>query len=109
MSVETKYNPAVTSPLRLQRESRLSYDKVFPELGILKARETNTIFPLTHFHKGQGADLLILIIRVRSLSQKDPLKKGMATHSNILAGELHGQRRLVGCSPWSRKGSDVTE
>ena len=85
MSVETKYNPTVTSPLGLQRELRLSYNKVFPGLGILKARETCTIFPLTHFHKGQGAGLLILIIRVPSLGQEDSLETGIASHSNILA------------------------
>ena len=26
-----------------------------------------------------------------------------------LPGELHGKRRLVGYSPWSRKESDTTE
>ena len=28
------------------------------------------------------------------------LKKEMAIHSNILAWKTHGQRSLVGCSPW---------
>ena len=36
--------------------------------------------------------------RVWSLGQEDPLEKGMATHSSILAGEFHGQRSLVGYS-----------
>ena len=27
----------------------------------------------------------------------------MATHSSIPAGKLHGQRSLVGYSPWDRK------
>ena len=40
---------------------------------------------------------------------KDPLKKGMATHSSILAGEFHAQRRLVGYNPWDQKQSDRTE
>ena len=31
--------------------------------------------------------------------QKDPLEKEMATHSSILVGKSHGQRRLVGYSP----------
>ena len=34
-------------------------------------------------------------IRVQSLDQEDPLEKGMATHSSILAGEFHGQRSLA--------------
>ena len=36
---------------------------------------------------------------VQFLDQEDPLEKGMATHSNILAGEFHGQRSLTGYSP----------
>ena len=31
---------------------------------------------------------------------KDPLEKGMATHSSILPEEFHGQRNLAGYSPW---------
>ena len=46
---------------------------------------------------------------VRSLGQEDPLEEGMATHSSILAGESHGQRSLVGHSPWGHKESDITE
>ena len=30
-------------------------------------------------------------MQVRSLSQEDPLKEGMATHSVLLPGESHGQ------------------
>ena len=40
---------------------------------------------------------------VRSLGQEDPLEKGMATCSSILSGKSHGQRSLVGYSPWGRK------
>ena len=48
--------------------------------------------------------------RVQSLSQEDPLEKGMVTHSSIfLLGESHGQRSLVGYSPWGHKESDVIE
>ena len=49
--------------------------------------------------------------QVRSLSQEDPLEEGMATHSStvFLAGESHGQRSLVGYSPWGRKESDTIE
>ena len=41
--------------------------------------------------------------RVRSLGREDPLEKEMATHSNIFAGKSHGQRSLVGYSPWGCK------
>ena len=33
----------------------------------------------------------------------------MATYSIILAGKSHGQRSLVGYSPWGGKKSDMTE
>ena len=33
------------------------------------------------------------------LGQKDPLEKGMATHSDSQPGEFHGQRSLEGYSP----------
>ena len=48
-------------------------------------------------------------IWVQSLSWKDPLEKGMATHSIILPGEFHEQRSLVGYSPQGRKELDTTE
>ena len=50
--------------------------------------------------------------QLRSLGQEDPLEKGMATHSSILVflpGEFHGQRKLMGYSPWDRKELDMTE
>ena len=37
--------------------------------------------------------------RVQRLDREDPLEKGMATHSNTIPGEFHGQRNLVGYSP----------
>ena len=40
---------------------------------------------------------------VRSLGREDLLEKKMATPSSILAWEFHGQRSLVGCSPWGHK------
>ena len=46
---------------------------------------------------------------VRVLGQENPLEKGMATHSSILAQEFHGQRRLVGYSPQGHKELDTSE
>ena len=47
--------------------------------------------------------------QVRSLGWEDPLEKEMAIHSRTLPGKSHGQRSLVGYSPWGRKESDTTE
>ena len=53
--------------------------------------------------------LLVQKTQVRSLGQKDPLKKEMPTHSSILAWKSHGQRILVGYSPPGCKESDTKE
>ena len=47
--------------------------------------------------------------RVRSLGQEDPLEKEIAIHSSTIAWKIHGQRSLVGYSPWGRKESDMSE
>ena len=39
----------------------------------------------------------------------DELEKETATHSSTLAWKIHGQRSVVGYSPWGRKESDMTE
>ena len=40
---------------------------------------------------------------VQSLGQEDLLEKAMATHFNILACKMCGQRSLEGYSPWGGK------
>ena len=46
---------------------------------------------------------------VQSLGREDPLEKAMATHSVLLPRKSHGQRSLIGYSPWGRKELDTTE
>ena len=46
---------------------------------------------------------------VQSLSQENPMEKGIITHSVFLPGKSHGQRSLVGYNPWGQKESDMTE
>ena len=43
------------------------------------------------------------------LDPQGDVEKEMATHSVFLPGKSHGQRSLVGYSPWGRKESDTTE
>ena len=61
----------------------------------------------------QGASLVAQLAKnltamwetlVQSLGWEDPLEKGKATHSSILAGEFHGLY-----SPWGRKELGTTE
>ena len=48
--------------------------------------------------------------QVQSLAREDPLEKGTGTPLQYSCLEKsHGQRSLVGCSPWGRKESDTTE
>ena len=46
---------------------------------------------------------------VLSLGQEDPLEKKWQPTPVFLPGEFHGQRRLVGYSPWGCEESDTTE
>ena len=51
-------------------------------------------------------------IQVQSLGWEDPLKKGMATHSQFSCLENlidYNPPLLEGYSPWGRKESDTTE
>ena len=47
--------------------------------------------------------------QVLSLGREDPLEKGMATHTGILAWRIPWTRSLVGNSPQDREESDTTE
>ena len=47
--------------------------------------------------------------RVQSLGREDPLEKGMATTPVFLPEKSHGQRSLVGHSPWGCKEADMTD
>ena len=42
-------------------------------------------------------------VQIWSPSQKDPLEKRMTAHYSILPGKSHGQRSLLGYSPWDHK------
>ena len=46
---------------------------------------------------------------VQALGWENPLEDGMQLTLVLLPGEFHGQRSLVGYSPWSCKEPDTTE
>ena len=46
---------------------------------------------------------------VQSLGWEDPLEKGMATHSSILAWRIPMDRGAWWASPWGHKESDMTK
>ena len=43
------------------------------------------------------------------MGQEDPLERAWLPIPLFLQGESHGQKSLVGYSPWGRKESDRTE
>ena len=45
----------------------------------------------------------------QSLGWEDPQEEGWQPSPVFLSGEFHGQRSLVGYSPWGCKESDMTE
>ena len=47
------------------------------------------------------------LMQIRSLGWEDPLE--WQPSPVFLPGKLHGQRSLVGYSPWGRKESEKTE
>ena len=84
--------------------------------GLLQKCETINFYCLSNLV--YGASLVAQTVKnlpamqetwIRSPSWEDPLEKGMATHSSILAGESHGQRSLGGYSLWGRKEWGMTD
>ena len=47
--------------------------------------------------------------QVQSPGREDPLETEWQPTSVFLPGECHGQRSLVGYSPWGRRESDMTD
>ena len=76
-------------------------------LGIMQGSVSTTGFPGGLDHKesaGNAGD------RVQSLGQEDPLEKGIATHSSILAWRIPWTEKSGGLySPRGRKESNTTE
>jgi len=46
---------------------------------------------------------------IQSLGQEDPWRRKWEPTPVFLPGESHGQRSLVGYSPWGREELDMTE
>ena len=79
------------------------------------------VFPLTAIYLGPnygGTSLVVQMVKhlttmqetqVQSLGWEDPLEKEMQPTPVLLPGKSHGQRSMVGYSPWGCKESDTTE
>ena len=56
-----------------------------------------------------GSDYKESAHNVGDLGWEDPLERERLPTPVFLPGEFHGQRTLVGCSPWGHKELDMTE
>ena len=65
-------------------------DKTIGQIGILNGDCSSVVKNLSARQE----------TRVQSLGQEDALEKEMATTPVFLPGEFHGQRSLMGYSPW---------
>ena len=77
-------------------------------VGIGKQWGKNEGFPGGSVVKNPPAKQEMHEMGVWSLGWEDPLEKGMATPPVFLVGKSHGQRSLVGYSPWGRKELDMS-
>ena len=73
---------------------------------------------LQHFAQRYAENLVAQMVKnlptvwetqVPPLGQEDPLKKGTAPHSSVLAWRIPWKGSLVGYSPWGHKELDTTE
>ena len=84
----------------------LAYGLLVPQPRTAPVSPAVELQSLNHWTAGKSLHLPPPVsVVLSSLS----LEEEMATHSSILAGELHGQRSLEGYSPWGRKEWDTAE
>ena len=82
---------------------RMYQRKILKEVSLNR----NTGFPGGSVVKNPPAMQKIPETWVRSLGQEDPGRRAWPPTPVFLPGEFHGQRSLVGCSPWGRRESDT--
>ena len=78
------------------------YESIVKELYIPRGFSSGSVV------KNPSANVGDEGLQVWSLGWEDPPEEGMATHSSILAWEIHGQMSLLGYSPWGHKELDTT-
>ena len=84
-------------------------------LNFNKVQEIYRTLSKTNFTKCPeffgGSDSKASACNAGSLGWEDPLENGWLPIPSLvfLSGEFHGQRSLVGCSPWVHKESKTTE
>ena len=90
-------------------------------LSPITPKQRTYVWLIRHLALHNGASQVVQVVKTPPASagdsrdagsvpgQKDPLEEEMATHFVFLPWESHGQKSLVGYSPYGRKESDMTE
>ena len=84
----------------------VKYMNLIPYSIFVLALKNSGTYPVTQMIKKSPA---MQETQLPSLDQEDRLEKGLATIPVFLPGEFHGQRSLVGYSPWGHRELDTTE
>ena len=84
----------------LQNITPIYNEKILIKVGIENVSQNNRASLVAQMVKNLS---VMQETQVQSLGQEGSLEKGITTHYHypvFLPGEFHGQRSLVGCSPW---------
>ena len=74
-----------------------------------KRREKRLFSPITHIEFMLTFCFFFSLILFLQIGTCFSNGEGNGNPPVFLPGKFHGQRNLVGCSPWGRKESDMTE
>ena len=104
---KTYYKATVIQTEQYQNKDR---NRLIKNKGVFRNKPIYIIYICTSLMAQMVKNLLAMWeTQLQSLGREDPLKMEMATHSNILDREFHGQRSLAGCRQWDHKELDTTE
>ena len=92
----------------------LSWTRTGVSKHVLTSGSSHLLFPLEKMQVCQMAQWSRIFLPVQemqlwSLDREDPWRRKWQPTPVFLSGKSHGQRSLVGYSPWCRKESDPTE
>ena len=100
----TQSSPSAT-PWSVTHQAPCPWDSPSKSTGVGCHSLLQKIFPI----QGSNPGLLHCRQIFFSLSWEDPLARAWQPTPVLFPGDSHGQRSLVGCSPWGRQESDTTE
>ena len=111
VSLTTHFNAEKTETQKHQKHTKTYLCNINVSLYMFVCICTHTdthTYIYTYMYMYIYTPSILLEMGVCSLGQNNSLEKEIATHSNVLAWKIfHGQRELVGYSPWNYKETDM--